>query len=308
MKQYRLGLAIVLVLTALVGGCTRRVPGAGPRVSADSTEAIRLNNRGVAEMNRGRTAQALDLFREAWRRDAGLFAARLNEGIALLNAQRFEEAREVLLDATRRQPDSARAWFNLGILYRNLAQPDAAIQAFERVTRIDPGDADAFYFMGQLHAQQSQFAEAIRWYELCLALDSFHLSAEFGLARAYQLSGNDEAARRHLSRFDQLTQSRLGKPISLVYGEQGPYSTAEPVAGATAAPCLSIVKFIFNCLNDTMVDARKAGKDNQNVLRNCMVERTESHKHAGARTLLLLLLIELRKNRARFQARARLRR
>jgi tetratricopeptide (TPR) repeat protein len=167
----------------------------------------------------------------------------LNEGIALLNTQRFEEAREVLLDATQRQAGSARAWYNLGILYRNLAEVDRAIDAFERATRIDPGDADALYFLGQLHAQAGRFDQAILWYERCLALDSLHLSAEFGLARAYQLSGNDAAARQHLNRFDELTRSGVGKPISLAYGEQGPYSTAEPVAGANLAPEAFAVRF-----------------------------------------------------------------
>ncbi len=227
----------------LLTGCSRRVPGGAPAATADNAVSIRSNNLGVAEMNRGRPAQALDLFRQAVSSDPSLFAARLNEGIALLNTQRFDEARDALLDATRRQPDNARAWYNLGILYRNLAQSDQAISAFEQVARIDPGDADALYFLGQLHAQAGRYDQAIRWFERCLALDSFHLSAEFGLARAYQLSGNDEAARTHLARFDQLTQSGLGKPISLAYGEQGPYSTAEPVAGVDLAPQGFAVRF-----------------------------------------------------------------
>jgi Flp pilus assembly protein TadD len=194
-------------------------------------------------MNQGRLAEALASFREAWRRDSSLLTARMNEGIALLNLQQFDAAREALLEATRQQPDSARAWYNLGILYRNLSQPDPAVSAFEQVTKIDPGDADAFYFLGQLHAQSMRFDQAIAAYQRSLALDAVHLSAEFGLARAYQLSGNDEAARQHLGRFDQLTQSKIGKAISLTYGEQGPYSTAEPVAAANPAPAQFAVRF-----------------------------------------------------------------
>jgi len=236
-------LALALMLSLGIAGCQRHVPNAALSQPADQVAAIRLNNLGVAEMNRGRTGEAYDDFRQAWQRDASLFPARLNEGIALLNGQRFDEAQEVLLDATQRQPDSARGWYNLGILYRNTARTDAAIEAFERVTRIDAGDADARYFMGQLNAQLMRYDQAIIWYERCLALDSFHVSAEFGLARAYQLSGNDDAARMHLDRFDQLTRSKLGKPISLTYGEQGPYSTAEPVAGAPVAPAQFAVRF-----------------------------------------------------------------
>ena len=106
-----------------------------------------------------------------------------------------------------------------------------------------PTDADTFYFLGQLHAQATRYDQAILWYQRCIGLDSLHLSAEFGLARAYQLSGNEEAARTHLARFDELTRSGVGKPISLVYGEQGQYSTAEPVAGAALAPEDFVVRF-----------------------------------------------------------------
>src|SRR5688572_31867986 len=88
-----------------------------------------------------------------------------------------------------------------------------------------------------------RFPQAIASYQRSLALDSLHISAEFGLARAYQLSGDNEAARQHLGRFDQLTQSKLGKAISLTYGEQGPYSTAEPVAAADPAPAQFAVRF-----------------------------------------------------------------
>jgi len=214
-----------------------------PQRPVAPAEAIRLNNLGVGYMNQARIAEALQMFRRAATTDPSLFAARLNEGIALLNNQQLAEARDILLDATRRQPRSTRAWYNLGITYRTLAQTDAAIEAFEQVAQLDPGDADTLYFLGQLHMQARRYNEAITAFQKCLALDSLHLSAEFGLARAYQLSGNDAEATQHLARFDQLTASKIGKQISLTYGEQGPYSTAEPVGGAEAAPADFNVRF-----------------------------------------------------------------
>ena len=242
MRGFRvLLLACLLTASAASAACSRRMPGGSQ--SGVNVDAIQSNNLGVAEMNRGRPAQALGLFRRAGQSDPSMFTARLNEGIALLNTQRNDEARDVLLDATRRQPQSARAWYNLGILYRNLSESDLAIDAFDKVARIDPDDADTFYFLGQLHAQATHYDQAIRAYQRCLELDAQHLSAEFGLARAYQLSGNDDAARQHLSRFEELTRSGKGKPISLVYGEQGTYSTAEPVSGGSLAPEPFMVRF-----------------------------------------------------------------
>src|SRR5215831_3577412 len=211
--------------------------------------AIQLNNLGVGYMNQARIAEALQMFRRAQTQDASLFAARLNEGIALLNTQQLAEARDVLLDATRRQPQSARAWYNLGIVYRTLAQTDAAIDAFEHVARLDAADADTLYFLGELHLQARRYDQAIAAFEKCLSLDSLHLSAEFGLARAYQLSGNEAEAAQHLARFDELTQSKIGKQISLTYGEQGPYSTAEPVGGMEAAPQDFAVRFAASALS-----------------------------------------------------------
>src|SRR5207253_1461780 len=79
---------------------------------------------------------------------------------------------------------------------------------------------------------------------------------EFGLARAYQLSGNDAAAAQHLARFDQLTQAKIGKQISLTYGEQGPYSTAEPVGGAEAAPQDFSVRFAVSAFGGTRIASR----------------------------------------------------
>jgi tetratricopeptide (TPR) repeat protein len=219
-----------------------------PQSSTGPAAAIRLNNLGVAYMNQARLGEALQSFRRAEAQDQSLFAARLNEGIALLNSQQLAEARDVLLDAARRQPQSARAWYNLGLAYRTLAQTAPAINAFEHVAAIDPGDADTLYFLGQLHMQAQQYDQAISAFEKCLALDALHLSAEFGLSRAYLLSGNESAATRHLARFDQLTQAKIGKQISLTYGEQGIYSTAEPAGAAEGAPRNFAVRFTSGAL------------------------------------------------------------
>ena len=58
-------------------------------------------------------------------------------------------------------------------------------------------------------------------------MNPLHASAEFGLSRAYQQSGDIDHAREHLKRFQYITQNKLGSPMSLAYGEQGKYSLAE---------------------------------------------------------------------------------
>lgn len=226
-------------------------------------EGIRLNNVGVAYLTQARTNEALDSFRQARQRNPSLLTARLNEGIALVQAQRLAEARDALLDVTRQQPKNVRAWYNLGLAYRTLGESDSAIDAFEHVAQLDPNDADTLYFLGQLHSQAGRHDQAIAIFLRCLALDTRHVSAEFGLARAYQLSGNAAAAAEHLARFDELSQSKLGKPISSVYGEQGPYSTAEPIAGDFPAPSDFAVRLTIDTRAGLRFDPQKQPQSNR---------------------------------------------
>jgi tetratricopeptide (TPR) repeat protein len=226
-------------------------------------QALRLNNLGVAYMNQARIVEALDAFRQALQRNPSLFAARVNEGIALIQAQRLAEGRDAFLEATRQQPKNARAWYNLGLAYRALGEGEPAIDAFEHVAQIDANDADTRYFLGQLHSQAGRYGQAIAMFERCLALDSRHVSAEFGLARAHQLSGNTEAATLHLARFDELSQARLGKPIGSAYGDQGPYSTAEPIAGDDPAPSDFAVRFTVETRAGLRLDSERQSPANR---------------------------------------------
>jgi hypothetical protein len=163
----------------------------------------------------------------------------------LLNLQKLEEARVLLEQATKDNPSDAHAWFNLGLYYKNSAEPGSALSAFRRVTEIDPNDADTWYFVGSTDAQLKQFPEAIAAFERALKIDPLHASAQFGLARAYQQSGKTDPAHEAMKRFQYVTQTKLGAPISLSYGEQGKYSRAEesPMA-VQKVPAQIAVRFV----------------------------------------------------------------
>jgi Flp pilus assembly protein TadD len=215
---------------ALVASPEKPAKPGGVRVTRG--EAVRLNNLGVAYMNQQRFDQALKLFEQAYRVDPRLFTARLNQGIVLLNLQHYEAARRILHEVTQREPKNPRAWYNLGLLDKSSGRADAARESFARVAQLDRRDPDARYFLAQLNAQVGRHEEAIAAYLQALELNPFHASAEFGLSRAYQRSGDSVKAREHLARFEKLTQEKLGFPISQNYGDQGKYSTAEQVASA----------------------------------------------------------------------------
>jgi hypothetical protein len=182
-------------------------------------------------MNQQLFEKALKTLEQAAALDPGLQIAATNQGIALLNLGRVDAARQILEQAVKQNPGDAHAWYNLGLLEKNSGNSQAAIKAFRRVTTIDANDA-----------QNKQYAEAIDAFQTALKLNPLHASAEFGLSRGYQQSADLAHAREHLTRFQYITQKKLGSPISLAYGEQGKYSLAEesPAAPAKVPPAIDV--------------------------------------------------------------------
>ncbi len=192
-------------------------------------EAIRLNNRGVAQMGQQFTERAAGTFAEALKKDPKLVQAEINEGIALLTLQKLDEAKKALREALDLDPTSAQAWYNLGLAQRAGNELDQALTSFEQAVKFDPRDADSLYFEGACYLEMRQFDQAIATFEKALAVNPLHASAEFALARSLQRTGHTAEARQHFARFQHLTSTRISSALGLAYGEQGHYSTATAV-------------------------------------------------------------------------------
>ena len=216
---------LVLAAMTIFAAAPQNAPTAKP--PGKSTEAARLNNLGGAYMNQQLFEKALTAFERAADLDPKFQIAAMNRGIALLNLGRVDAAKEILQQAVKQNPNDPHTWYNLGLLEKNSGNSQAAIEAFDRVTEIDANDADSWYFLGASYAQNKQYPEAIDAFQHALKLNPQHASAEFGLSRSYQQSADLTHAREHLTRFQYITQNKLGSPISLAYGEQGKYSLAE---------------------------------------------------------------------------------
>jgi tetratricopeptide (TPR) repeat protein len=242
----------------------------------DPMQAARLNNLGCAYMNQQLFEKGLHAFQQAAELDPKLTIARLNEGIAYLNLQKIDEARAALDDAVKRDPKNPSAWYNLGLLAKNTGDTQAAIDAFKRVTEIDSNDADTWYFRGASYAQARQFPPAIEAFQHALQLNPLHASAEYGLARAYQQSSNMDRAREHQQKFQHITETKIGAPISLAYGEQGQYSRAvESQQGVLKPPPQIKVRFV-----DATKEAGIVGKANPGDLEHS--DRAERFLGSGA--------------------------
>ncbi len=193
------------------------------------TEAITLNNRGVALMGQQFTQRAAESFAEAFRKDPRLAQAAINEGIALLTLQKLDEAKAALRSGLALDPDNAQAWYNLGLAQHAGNELADALASFQQAAKLDPHDADSLYFEGACYQELGQYDKAIATFEAALAINPLHASAEFGLARSLQRTGRSAEAREHFRVFQHVTGAKISSALGLAYGEEGHYSTATPV-------------------------------------------------------------------------------
>ena len=177
-------------------------------VPADLKSAARPNNLGVAYMNQQRGEDALAQFKLAIAADNSLAVPHLNAGIVLLVLQRLGESQAELDRAAKIDPVNPRVWYNIGLLQRAQSNCEGSISAFQQVVKIDPASADAHYFLGSCYLEKQEFAKAADEYRAAIQLNGMHPSAEFGLARALQRSGNPAEARVHLARFEHITHEK----------------------------------------------------------------------------------------------------
>jgi tetratricopeptide (TPR) repeat protein len=193
------------------------------------TDAIQLNNLGVAYMNQQNFNRAEELFAAAIQKDPTLLIAQLNQGIALLNSQQLSQASAALRKVIEQDPNNTAAWYNLGLVARKDGNTTETIEDFKQVVQLDPDDADAHYLLGSGYQQSKDYKNAILQHQAALHLNPLHASAEFGLARAHQEIGMLDAAKQDFQRFQHITSEKLGSPMTISYGEMGHYSTAQSI-------------------------------------------------------------------------------
>ncbi len=211
--------------------------------SRGQQEYIHWNNLGVAYLDQQKLTEATRAFEKAHELDPKALIPELNRAIALLNQQKVDSAKEILERLAQQSPRDPHIWYNLGLLYRSTGQKDEALRAFTKCAEIAPSDADTQYFIGDIYNQLKQFDRAVPAFKRALAANRFHVSAEYGLARAYQRLGIIEEARDHLALFQRITHDKLGAPISQIYGEQGPLSLVQSIATEQDIPAQIHVQF-----------------------------------------------------------------
>jgi tetratricopeptide (TPR) repeat protein len=178
-------------------------------------------------MNQQIPSKALIQFEDAHHADTSSAIPLINKGIALIYLRRLPEAEEALKSASLVDPTNPRVWYSLGLALFDSGDQPSALKAFQHAAEVAPQDADTHYYIGIIDLGLKDYDHAIPEFEKALQISPLHASAQYGLARALQRSGKADEARKHVQRFQEITQNKIGTIFSDNYGEQGRYATAQ---------------------------------------------------------------------------------
>ena len=198
-------------------------------------DAVRLNNRGVAQMGQQFTEKAAQSFAEAFKKDPKLAQAAINEGIALMTLQKIDDAKKALQEAIALDPSNPQAWYNLGLAQHADNELDAALASFQQAVKLDPRDVDSYYFEGVCYQEMKQFDKAIAMLKQALAINPLHASSEFALARALQRPGDKDAAKEHFKLFQHMTSTKISAANRVGVWRAGPLFDGDSGGGAAGA-------------------------------------------------------------------------
>ena len=132
-------------------------------------------------------------------------------GVALMNHSTDNatrrEAEDHFSQELSNNPSDAAAEYQLGELFWLRDQPKDALGHFTRALQLQPSFPDALIAAGKAQIALGQPAQAITLLEKAVALDPANDVARYRLAKAYQGSGNRQAAEREFAEFRRLRTS-----------------------------------------------------------------------------------------------------
>jgi capsular polysaccharide transport system permease protein len=147
-------------------------------------------------------------------------------GLAYARLGRWRRAAAAFRRLARRRPDLGAAQLGLAEALLRLAQPQAAAEAAAAALRLDPGSPEAHRLLGVALACRRRFAEAAEAFRAWTAAAPRAAAAEFALARALLLAGDEPGAeaacRRAVGRDRKLFRAHLLLArIALAHGRLG---------------------------------------------------------------------------------------
>lgn len=129
-----------------------------------------LSLLGLICLERGNSAEAVELLGRALAINPGDVVARMNYGTALLGQSRFAEALANFDQLLGQRPDQLAAVSGRAAALRALGQSEAALKEYTRLIAADPDNADAWNMRGALLRDMRHLKEALASFDRAIAL------------------------------------------------------------------------------------------------------------------------------------------
>jgi tetratricopeptide (TPR) repeat protein len=111
---------------------------------------------GLLVSDQGRSALAIDLFRQAWKGNPNLEEARDALGIELAQARRWKEALDVLGPARQVKPRSFRVTYAYALALLNTQHFEEAETEAQRAISLNPASKEGHALLGQIQARMAR--------------------------------------------------------------------------------------------------------------------------------------------------------
>lgn len=171
---------------------------AGPAPASEQSEA--LTARGIVELKKGDTKQALELLDQAVAADPGDALALYQRGAAYAKDKKYEPAVADLKKSLALRPDLDEAALELGIALVELQRNEEARPWLQQAQRRPDLDGQASFFLGIADLRDADYDQARVELERARQKDpSVELSSRYYLGVVEYRSGHRGAAREHFS-------------------------------------------------------------------------------------------------------------
>ena len=164
-----------------------------PMVSGDDTPTW-LSNQARLLAHRGKTAQAIEKFREALRLRPDYTLALYNLAVLLSRSGHADEAEPLLRRLLAIDADNFNGYNTLGTTLRRLKRPDEAIGAFRSATTIKPDFDIAWNNLANALYDLKRYDEAIETYRQALEINPHHTGIRTNLGSVLLESGRRDQA------------------------------------------------------------------------------------------------------------------
>lgn len=209
----------------------------------DSVKAAKLNNEGVALVQRGDIKAAIGKFKDAIDADVHHVEAAHNLGKLLIAAKQYALAEKILQYVTRENPDDMGSFVQLAQTAALLGKDDAVDSAAERIANgdktllpslalllsgqgsqsaaertaqkaveVDPGNAEAWYDKGIVAQRSKKLAEAEAAYRKSVGIESTNAKAWVNLGNVIDAQGRSDDA---IAAYEKAYAANAESPLAL---------------------------------------------------------------------------------------------